>query len=371
MAGVVALGVVGVGGVGHVGRHAGRARQGPGQGVGVTAPGGVGAAHQAGEEVAVGAGAGDGADLLVVEQAHDGDRGRRRRPRAASASTAAKQLTRLSRRPLTSSSLVRAGQGGGLDVVEHEVPGQEVVGLGARRQRPRTSRHAGLAVGGPQRLQVLLGVEDQALVDLPVQVDGQLRDAGDRPVQRAPARRGPPVARTDTRPARPRSRSSQLFSSGAAVDLDRRAAATRPTRRSGWGFRRRLGLSVWAPTIRSGVSESSPAGQSAATSAPPRRTNQRSGSVAGPVRGLVHLGEAGGRRGAPAAVATAWYGVGEASRWPSRRRRARPVGRSGIDHLRRRPFGPGGQVRALPQPLPGGAGAGRVSRPPAWSGSRS
>ena len=100
---------------------------------------------------------------------------------------AAQHDTWLSRRPLAMQRPIGAEHGRRLDVVEAELPerrrdagalaepGGEV---GAARRRP----------GGPHRPQVDVPVEDEAaVVDLAVEVDRQLRDAGDGLVGRRPA----------------------------------------------------------------------------------------------------------------------------------------------------------------------------------------
>jgi hypothetical protein len=86
-----------------------------------------------------------------------------------------------------------------------------------------------------------------------------------------------PLRRTATRPDRPRSRFIQLVRRTppyASTPTCRTPARTT----SGWGLIRRLGLSVWAPTMRKPSWGLWPAAVAHATSVPPRTTNHRPGS---------------------------------------------------------------------------------------------
>ncbi len=128
-----------------------------------------------------------------------------------------------------------------------------------------------------------------------------------------------PLRRTATRPDRPRSRFIQLVRSTppyASTPSWRTPARTT----SGWGLMRRLGLSVWAPTMRNPSCGSCPAAVTHATRVPPRTTNQRPGSPGQVASSARRVKPASPSRAA--AVAHAWYGDGEASQKPSRRRAA-------------------------------------------------
>ena len=100
---------------------------------------------------------------------------------AARAVVAAQHDTRLSRRPLASMDRVRAEDAGRLDVVEAELP---------PRRCPVERGHAAQPlleverqVGRPHGRQMGLAVEHEAaLVDVTVEMDGELRNACDRRV---------------------------------------------------------------------------------------------------------------------------------------------------------------------------------------------
>ena len=89
---------------------------------------------------------------------------------------------------------------------------------------------------------------------------------------------------------------------------------------------RRLGLSVWAPTMRNPSWGSCPAAVAQATSVPPRTTNQRPGSPGQAASSARRVNPASASRAA--AVAQAWYGDGEASQNASRRAGGVEVGRA-------------------------------------------
>ncbi len=182
---LVALGVVRVDGVGHVGREARRRGEGA---VAIVAPAAAGddeaVQHRLEQRPGRARGA-LGADLLVVEEAGDGGLRRARRGCSTSAVTAAQDEQRLSSRADAMSSCSSAEERRRREVVQHQVPGRDV-----GRVEPGRGGHE-LDEGPlrrraepPHRRQVHLLVEEQpALVDVPVEVDGQLRDAGQRLVQ--------------------------------------------------------------------------------------------------------------------------------------------------------------------------------------------
>ena len=126
-----------------------------------------------------------------------------------------------------------------------------------------------------------------------------------------------PLRRTATRPDSPRSRFIQLVSSTppyASTPSWRTPARTT----SGWGLMRRLGLSVWAPTMRKPSWGLWPAAVAHATRVPPRTTNQRPGSPGHAASSASRVNPAS--VSSADAVAQAWYGEGEASQNASRRR---------------------------------------------------
>ena len=180
---------------------------------------------------------------------------------------------------------VGAEHGGRLDVVEARAPTPPtspstpgLVGEPVGERRRPSDRRPRPASGG-------LAVEHQAaLVDVAVEVDGQLRDPGQRlgdVDERRRCRR-----RATTRPAMPRSRSSQLVEQHAAVDLDAELA---PAGRAAVGPR--LDAQVRASRCgrrrRGSAERAGAAGRRHATSAPPRTTNPASATSVHELR-LVH-----------------------------------------------------------------------------------
>ena len=137
------------------------------------------------EDRARGAGDRRRPDLLVVEEGDHrevvvrlgrGQRGRRRPARHLVVEAAAGQQR-----------AVGAEDGGRLDVEEPELPRRRHGGAGALGD-PR--REVGAEVGGPHRAHVRLAIEDEApLVDVAIEVDGELRHPGDRLVDRHERRR--------------------------------------------------------------------------------------------------------------------------------------------------------------------------------------
>lgn len=113
------------------------------------------------------------------------------------------------------------------------------------------------------------------------------------------------------RPARPRSRSSQVLS--RVPPYTSTAICRQPYDPvSGSGFTRRFGESVCAPAIRNGVCAPAPSGTYQAMIAPPRSTyfppvDASQAAVSSTCRKPAFSSRA-------AAVATAWYGEGLAIR---------------------------------------------------------
>ena len=152
-------------------------------------------------------------DLLVVEQGDHrdvvvrlgGGQGGRRRPARHLVVEAAAGQQRA----------VGAEDGGRLDVEEPELPRRRHGGAGALGD-PR--REVGAEVGGPHRAHVGLAIEDEApLVDVAIEVDGELRHAGDRLVDGDERRR---AVRRDEAPGDAEVAVEPAVEQHAAVDLD-------------------------------------------------------------------------------------------------------------------------------------------------------
>ena len=221
MAGLVALGVVRVGGVGHVGRRRRPSRRGPGggrrgrrRGPATSRSSTVAQAARRRRRWPTSLPTSSWSNRQTTGTSAGAGAGWRR----DSAATAAQHEQRLSSRARASSSLVDAQDAPGREVVDHDVPRQDVVGgstpssLGqeARRSRPRRARRA------PQTgARCCWGLSIRPSV-----VDSRSRwmaSCGTRSSgrstrsRRISGRRRRP--RTATRPERPRSRSSQELSS--------------------------------------------------------------------------------------------------------------------------------------------------------------
>ena len=225
--GVVAVGVVGVGGVRHVGRQAGRAGQRP-----VQAPRGRRPGRAPSARAALGS-IDDAAPRSDVEPTSSWSNRQTTRhgparpaPPATSAraSTAAQHDARLSSRAEPISSSSRPTSAPGRQVVEHQVPAEDVVGVDAELVGHEPGEPGGAGGGAPRlrrRLEapeggeVLLGVDEQPLVFTSrsrwMASWGMAHTGRSMRSRRTAAPL--PLRRTATRPDSPRSRSSQLLSS--------------------------------------------------------------------------------------------------------------------------------------------------------------
>ena len=231
---LVTLEVVRVHGVGHVGRRAHGAGHRAVQGLAIAAPGQDRPLDDGGQHRPIGPGGRLAADLLVVEQAHRGWRGRRsERSVSANAVMAAHDEQRLSRRPEASSSPSTPRTVPGCEVVGHDVPCHDVVAA-RRRARSARNRRKPSVVGcaeTPHRRQVQLRVEQQPLgVDLTIEVDGQLGDPQQRPVDQQQPLLGGATGPHDHPPRQAEVSVEPRVEQGAAVDLDARADASRRAR---------------------------------------------------------------------------------------------------------------------------------------------
>ena len=107
-------------------------------------------------------------------------------------------------------------------VVEHEVPGEDRAGLhvelaGDERREPA----GGDVAEPPDRAEVLLGVEEQAVGgDLPIEVDRQLRNPTDRPIDEEQALLGPVAPAEDHPPGQSEIAVEPRVQERAAVHLD-------------------------------------------------------------------------------------------------------------------------------------------------------
>jgi hypothetical protein len=105
-------------------------------------------------------------------------------PTLQRASTAAWQDSRLSIRE-AHELVARAGQRRRREVVEHEIEAEDVGGIDTGCPSDLAEEGTLLEVSQPgDGGEVRVGIQDEALgVDPPIEVDGQLGDAGDRPIQ--------------------------------------------------------------------------------------------------------------------------------------------------------------------------------------------